>query len=68
MTDSCRAVDTPASREAEAVGTLVGTHRRIDHIFVAEERFHVREAGLLAPPHRGVSDHVGYYADVGIKV
>jgi endonuclease/exonuclease/phosphatase family metal-dependent hydrolase len=64
LTDTCRAAATPASREAEAVGTRAGTRRRIDAIYLAADRFRTCEAGLLAAEHRGVSDHIGYYAEV----
>jgi endonuclease/exonuclease/phosphatase family metal-dependent hydrolase len=64
MTDTCRSVDTPGSREAEAAGTLTGDRCRLDQIWVTEGGFIVREAGLLPSRHRGVSDHIGFYADV----
>jgi endonuclease/exonuclease/phosphatase family metal-dependent hydrolase len=64
LADTCRAVDTPGSREADAVGTLVGARRRIDQIWVSAGGFRVRDAGLLPPSHRDVSDHLGYYADI----
>jgi len=67
MIDTCRAVDTSGSREAEALGTLSGDRRRIDQIWAAVDGFHVRDAGLLPPRHRWVSDHVGYFADVEIN-
>jgi len=66
LTDTCRVVDTPGSREAEADGTLTGDRRRIDQIWVTAGSFRVRDAGLLPLRHRGVSDHVGYFADVEI--
>ena len=66
LTDTCRAAATRDSREAEAIGTLAAARRRIDHIFVAGPGIHVRDAGLLPPTHRGISDHIGYYADVEI--
>lgn len=66
LTDTCRASATPASREAEAIGTFAQPRSRIDHVFVAGEGIRVRGAGLLPPGHRGVSDHTGYYADVEI--
>jgi endonuclease/exonuclease/phosphatase family metal-dependent hydrolase len=67
LADTCRMVDTARSREAAALGTLMGDRRRIDFIFVSGDRFEVHEAGLLPPPHRGVSDHIGYYAEVSLK-
>ena len=66
LTDTCRAAATRGSREAEAIGTLAAARRRIDHIFVAGPGIHVLDAGLLAPDHRGISDHIGYCADVEI--
>ncbi|MGD8368637.1 MAG: endonuclease/exonuclease/phosphatase family protein [Desulfobacterales bacterium] len=62
--DSCRAVKTEASREADQVGTLPGRRERIDHIFI-DPRFHrVVEAGLVSADYRRVSDHVAYFADL----
>lgn len=63
-TDSCRAAETPHSREAEAIGTFAGTRRRIDHILVAGDGIQVRDAGLLPVRHRAISDHFGYVAEV----
>ncbi len=67
MMDTCQAVDTPGSREAQAVGTISGERGRIDQIWVAAHGFRVREAGLLPPRHRGGSDHIGFYADVDLE-
>ena len=67
MSDSCRAVDTADSREAERVGTLSDSRRRIDYIFTATERFRIQDAGLLPERHRRISDHVGYFADVDLR-
>jgi endonuclease/exonuclease/phosphatase family metal-dependent hydrolase len=67
MMDTCRAVDTPGSHEAEAVGTIAGERCRIDQIWVSADGFQVGEAGLVPLRHRGVSDHIGYYADVDLR-
>jgi endonuclease/exonuclease/phosphatase family metal-dependent hydrolase len=67
MMDTGRVVDTPGSREAEAVGTITGEPRHIDQIWVSADRFQVREAGLVPLRHRGVSDHIGFYADVDFR-
>jgi endonuclease/exonuclease/phosphatase family metal-dependent hydrolase len=67
MIDACRAVDTPGSHEAQAVGTITGGRCRLDQIWVAADGFFVRDAGLLPPRHREASDHVGFFADVDLK-
>jgi endonuclease/exonuclease/phosphatase family metal-dependent hydrolase len=67
LTDSCQMVEGSSVREALSLGTLVSTRRRIDCIFLDGSRFHVREAGLLPPAHRAVSDHLGYLAEVEIR-
>ena len=67
MIDTCQAVDTPGSREAEVLGTLTGDRRRIDQIWAAADDFHFRDAGLLPPRHRWVSDHIGYFVDLEVK-
>ena len=59
--DTCRAVDTAFTREANLLGTLLYAKRRVDYIFVEPAAFEVREAGLLPPEHREVSDHTGYF-------
>ena len=66
MADTCLLADTPLSREASAAGTLVGNGGRRDYIWVDPERFSVHEAGLVAEPHRTVSDHIGYWADINL--
>lgn len=65
--DTCRAVESPGSREAEETGTLISNQVRIDHIFVASELFSVEAAGLLPAGFRHISDHIGYYTDLRIR-
>jgi endonuclease/exonuclease/phosphatase family metal-dependent hydrolase len=65
--DACRAVFTPGASEAESIGTVLNNASRIDCIFVDPDRFTVRDAGLLPEPHRRVSDHIGFYADIDPK-
>ena len=67
VTDSCVLVDSSLSREAQATGTLLTKSNRRDHIWVDRNRFIVREAGLIAEPHRMISDHIGYWADIELK-
>ncbi len=63
--DTCQeAIATPGGTEAGSVGTITGNSRRIDYIFVERSCFCVREVGLLPEPHRRVSDHIGYFADI----
>jgi len=63
-TDTCRAVSTESSREAEETGTLLESRARIDHIFVDLRYFTVENAGLVANEHRQASDHIPYFADI----
>jgi len=67
LSDTCMLAETALSREALAIGTMVATDRRRDYIWVDPHTFSVQEAGLLARPHRTISDHIGYYADVTLK-
>jgi endonuclease/exonuclease/phosphatase family metal-dependent hydrolase len=62
--DSCRAVSTETSREAENAGTLVEKRMRIDYIRVDPRAYRVLDAGLVPTGHRRVSDHIGYFADI----
>lgn len=48
MNDTCRMVSTASSQEAEARGTLLANHRRIDHIWTAGDYFKVRDAGIVS--------------------
>lgn len=63
-TDACRVASTGSSREAEEKGTLVGTTSRLDYIFVDPLAWSVDDAGLVAEKHRGVSDHIAYFARI----
>lgn len=67
LSDTCLLADTALSREVLASGTMVATDRRRDYIWVDPRTFSVQEAGLLARPHRKISDHIGYYADVTLE-
>lgn len=67
VADSCLLVDSSLSREARDAGTLLNKVSRRDYIWVDRKKFTVREAGLLAEPHRRISDHIGYWADVDLK-
>ena len=64
IADTCLLVDTELSREAQVAGTMRGKAGRRDYIWVDQNHFKVRQAGLLAEPHRMISDHIGYWADV----
>jgi endonuclease/exonuclease/phosphatase family metal-dependent hydrolase len=67
LSDTCLLADTALSGEALVRGTMLTTDRRRDYIWVDPHTFSVQEAGLLAKPHRTISDHIGYYADVILK-
>ena len=67
VADTCLLAGTELSREAQATGTMRGKAGRRDHIWVDQNHFLVHEAGLLAEPHRMISDHIGYWADVDLK-
>ena len=63
-TDTCRAVSSETSREAEEIGTLAGQRTRIDHIFVDTGQYTVASVGLVQKEHRQASDHIAYFADI----
>lgn len=65
--DSCRAIRTSVSAEAESHGTVLKGSGRIDYIFVDPRYWIVGEAGLLPEAHRRVSDHIGFFADIAPK-
>ena len=67
VADSCLLVDSSLSREARDAGTLLTKVSRRDYIWVDRNKFTVREAGLLAEPHRMISDHVGYWTDIDLN-
>lgn len=67
VADTCLLADTESSREALTTGTLVGKGGRKDYIWVPPHCFSVPEAGLVAEPHRTVSDHIGYWADISLE-
>ena len=67
VADSCLLADSSLSREAQAAGTLLNKVGRRDYIWVDRDNFTVREAGLMAEPHRLISDHIGYWADLELK-
>lgn len=67
VADSCLLVDSSLSREARDAGTLLTRVSRRDYIWVDRNKFTVREAGLLAEPHRMISDHVGYWTDIDLN-
>lgn len=62
--DSCRAIRTPETLEAERVGTLLRGTGRFDYILSDPKAFVVSNAGLVPAAHRRVSDHVGYFAEI----
>ncbi len=63
--DTClAAIDTPGGAEADSVGTIPGSSKRIDYIFIEKDRFNILEVGLIPEPYRGISDHIGYFAEV----
>jgi endonuclease/exonuclease/phosphatase family metal-dependent hydrolase len=64
LVDSCEAVNTEYSREAEEIGTHRFGSRRLDYIFVDPNYFFVLEAGLAPQQYRSASDHIGYFACV----
>jgi len=65
--DTFLLADTRLSREARTTGTLLNKAGRRDYIWVDPRKFTVREAGLVAEPHRRISDHIGYWAEVELK-
>ncbi len=67
LADTCRMARTDLSREADARGTLLKEEGRVDYIWVEPRFFGVIEAGLVPEPHRRVSDHIAYFADVVLK-
>lgn len=67
LADTCQMARTGLSREANARGTLLKEYKRVDYIWVQTKFFEVKEAGLVPAPHRQVSDHIAYFADVVLK-
>ena len=67
VADSCLLVDSSLSREALSTGTMLNKLGRRDHIRVDRKKFTVCEAGLLGEPHRMISDHIGYWADIDLR-
>ena len=64
LADSCQLVQTRLSEEANMKGSLLKGGMRVDYIWVEPRFFKVLEAGLIPEPHRRISDHIGYFADV----
>ena len=64
LSDSCQLAQTRLSEEAIMKGSLLKGDMRVDYIWIEPQFFTVQEAGLIAEPHRKVSDHIGYFADV----
>ncbi|MBT8362370.1 MAG: endonuclease/exonuclease/phosphatase family protein [Deltaproteobacteria bacterium] len=64
LADSCQLAQTRLSEEANIKGSLLKGDMRVDYIWIEPRFFTVQEAGLIPEPHRGVSDHIGYFADV----
>jgi len=64
LSDSCQLARTRLSEEANMKGSLLKGDMRVDYIWIEPQFFTVQEAGLIAEPHRKVSDHIGYFADV----
>lgn len=64
LADSCQLVQTRLSEEANRVGSLLKGEMRVDYIWIESRFFTVQEAGLIPEPHRKVSDHIGYFADI----
>jgi endonuclease/exonuclease/phosphatase family metal-dependent hydrolase len=67
VADTCLLADTELSLEAQDTGTMLRKAGRRDYIWVDQNHFKVPQAGLLTEPHRMISDHIGYWADIVLK-
>ncbi len=66
-------VDTAVAAQTESAETarFEGTHSegdRIDYVFVREQEFTVRDAGLTPEEHWDASDHLAYYAVIAPRL
>lgn len=70
---TARFVDTAVAAQTESAeaARFEGTHwegDRIDYVFVREQEFAVRDAGLTPEEHWDASDHLAYYAVIAPRV